>query len=135
MKGTHAKKKLGAVGAMPPNPLSLKTPGEGGGEGGLGGVAYKDRARPPPRDQAIGPGTVLTEVGVTRTQDGLQQRLTHSIRAYVRLCWRGSRGRQPRELWMKAMDSRAQDQDHPLKQALVLHTFSRRAACLAIVVF
>ena len=30
-----------------PAPLSFKTRGEGGG-GGLGGVAYKDRARPPP---------------------------------------------------------------------------------------
>ena len=33
MKGRHAP-KLGAVGAMPPHPLSLKTKG---GEGGLGG--------------------------------------------------------------------------------------------------
>ena len=36
-----------------PAPLSFKTRGGGGGGGGgggLGGVAYKDRARPPPRD-------------------------------------------------------------------------------------
>ena len=33
-------------GTMAPAPLSFKTPG-GGGEGGLGGVAYKDRARLP----------------------------------------------------------------------------------------
>ena len=33
-----------------PAPLSFKTPGGGGG-GGLGGVAYKDRARPPPPGQ------------------------------------------------------------------------------------
>ena len=46
MKGKHAQKDYGAVGAMAPTPLSLKTPGGGGG--GLGGVAYKDRARPPP---------------------------------------------------------------------------------------
>ena len=33
-----------------PAPLSFKTRGGGrGGGGGLGGVAYKDRARPPPR--------------------------------------------------------------------------------------
>ena len=31
-----------------PAPLSFKTRGGGGGAG-LGGVAYKDRARPPPR--------------------------------------------------------------------------------------
>jgi len=41
MKGKHAQKKLSAVDATPPNPLSLKTQG--------GGVAYKDRAWPPPR--------------------------------------------------------------------------------------
>ena len=35
MKGKHAQKKFGAVGAMPPNPLSIKT--RGGGGGGLGG--------------------------------------------------------------------------------------------------
>ena len=45
MKGKHAQKNFGAVGAMAPTPLSLKT--QGGGEGG-GGVAYKDRGRPPP---------------------------------------------------------------------------------------
>ena len=42
MKGKHAQKNFGAVGAMAPTPLSLKTPGGGGG------VAYKDRAWPPP---------------------------------------------------------------------------------------
>ena len=47
MKGKHAQKNFGAVGAMAPTPLSLKT--QRGGGGGLGGVAYKDRARPPPR--------------------------------------------------------------------------------------
>ena len=36
---------------MAPTPLSFKT--RGGGGGGLGGVAYKDRARPPPRDCRI----------------------------------------------------------------------------------
>ena len=41
----HGKKKPGAVGAMAPAPLSFKTRGGRGG----GGVAYKDRARPPPR--------------------------------------------------------------------------------------
>ena len=41
----HARKKLSAVGAMPPNPLSLKT---GGGWGG--GVAYKVQARRSPWD-------------------------------------------------------------------------------------
>ena len=41
MKGKHAQKNFGAVGAMAPIPLSLKT-------WGGGGVAYKDRARPPP---------------------------------------------------------------------------------------
>ena len=41
------KKNFGAIGAMAPTPLSLKTRGGGGG-GGWGGVAYKDRARPPP---------------------------------------------------------------------------------------
>ena len=45
MKEKHAQKIFGAIGAMAPTPLSLKTPGGGGG---LGGVAYKDRARPPP---------------------------------------------------------------------------------------
>ena len=44
MKGKHAQKNFGAVGAMAPTPLSLRT----GGGGGLGGVAYKDWARPPP---------------------------------------------------------------------------------------
>ena len=33
-----------------PAPLSFKTRGGGGG---LGGVAYKDRARPPPRGQDL----------------------------------------------------------------------------------
>ena len=42
MKGKHAQKKLGAVGAMAPNPPSLETRGGGG-------CAYKDRARPSPR--------------------------------------------------------------------------------------
>ena len=48
MKWKHAQKNFGAVGAMAPTPLSLKTRGGGGG---LGGVAYKDWARPPPRGQ------------------------------------------------------------------------------------
>ena len=48
MKGKHAQKNFGAVGAMAPTPLSLKTRGGRGGRG-LGGVAYKDRARPPSR--------------------------------------------------------------------------------------
>ena len=49
MKGKHAQKNFGAVGTMAPTPLSLKSGGGGGGGGGggLGGVAYKDRARPP----------------------------------------------------------------------------------------
>ena len=42
----QAQKNISAVGAMAPAPLSLKTRGVGGG---AGGVAYKDRARPPPR--------------------------------------------------------------------------------------
>ena len=33
MKGKHAKKNFGAVGAMAPTPLSLKTLGGGGGWG------------------------------------------------------------------------------------------------------
>ena len=54
MKWKHAKKNFSAVGAMAPTPLSLKTQGVGGrGGGGLGGVAYKDRARPPPYDLNI----------------------------------------------------------------------------------
>ena len=40
MKGKHAQKKVGAVGAMPPNPLSLKTRGLGGGS--------HTRSPPPP---------------------------------------------------------------------------------------
>ena len=59
---THSiKKKIGAFGARE---FSLETlvggrPGTtifqnpGGGGGGLGGVAYKDRARPPPRGQGL----------------------------------------------------------------------------------
>ena len=43
MKGKHAQKKFGAVRTMAPTKLSFKTRG-----GGLGGVAYKDRAQPPP---------------------------------------------------------------------------------------
>ena len=39
MKQKHTQQKRGAVGAMPSNPLSLKS---------RGGVAYKDRGRPPP---------------------------------------------------------------------------------------
>ena len=31
MKGEHAQKKLSAIGAMPPNPLSFKPGGGGGG--------------------------------------------------------------------------------------------------------
>ena len=46
MKGKHAQNNFGAVGAMAPTPLSLRARGGGGG---LGGVAYKDWARPPPR--------------------------------------------------------------------------------------
>ena len=38
MKGKHPQKNFGTVGTMSPTPLSLKT---------WGGVAYKDRARPP----------------------------------------------------------------------------------------
>ena len=34
MKGKHAQKYFGAVGAMAPAPLSLKAPGGGGGAGG-----------------------------------------------------------------------------------------------------
>ena len=45
MKGKDAQKNFGAVGTMAPTPLSLKT---WGGEGGAGGVTYKDRAQPPP---------------------------------------------------------------------------------------
>ena len=52
MKGKHAQNNFGAVGAMAPTPLSLKTPPRGGG-GGLGGVAYKDWARPPPGEWQI----------------------------------------------------------------------------------
>ena len=37
----HAKKDVGAIGALAPAPLSLKTRGRGGGAGG--GVAYKDQ--------------------------------------------------------------------------------------------
>ena len=49
MKGKHAQKKLAA---MAPTPLSLKT--RGWGWGGAGGcVAYKDRARPPPRETGL----------------------------------------------------------------------------------
>ena len=44
MKGKHAQKNFGTVGAMAPTPLFLKPPQGGGG----GGVAYKDRAHPPP---------------------------------------------------------------------------------------
>ena len=57
------KKKIGAFGAGQfslgtlvggrPGTTIFQNPGGGGGEGGggggLGGVAYKDRARPPPR--------------------------------------------------------------------------------------
>ena len=52
------KKKIGAFGARQfsletlvggrPGTTIFQNPGGGGG-GGLGGVAYKDRARPPPR--------------------------------------------------------------------------------------
>ena len=45
MKGKHAQKNFGTVGAMAPTPLFLRIPGLGEG---LGGVTYKDRARPPP---------------------------------------------------------------------------------------
>ena len=41
MKTWHTLKKGGAVGAMPPTHYLSKP-------GGLGGVAYKDRAQPPP---------------------------------------------------------------------------------------
>ena len=46
-------KKFGAVGGMAPTPLSFKTPGGGGG---LGGVAYKD-CPPPPRNYTSSPGS------------------------------------------------------------------------------
>ena len=49
MKGKHAQKNFGAIGAMARAPLSLKTRGQGErGGGGLGDVTYEDRARPPP---------------------------------------------------------------------------------------
>ena len=57
MKGKHAQKNFSAVGAMAPTPLSLKTRGGGGG---LGGVAYKDWTRPPPRGHTGGPPLVST---------------------------------------------------------------------------
>ena len=55
MKEKHAQKNFGA---MAPTPLSLKTQG-----GGLGGVAYKDRAWPalPPPPVAT-PITVKTQI-------------------------------------------------------------------------
>ena len=53
------KKKIGAFGAGQfsletlvggrPGTTIFQNPGGGGGGGGLVGVAYKDRARPPPR--------------------------------------------------------------------------------------
>ena len=49
MKRKHTLNKGGAVGAMPPT-LYVSKPGGGGG--GLGGVAYQDRARPPPRGRS-----------------------------------------------------------------------------------
>ena len=55
MNKKHAQEKRGAVGAMPPNPVSLKT--QGGGGGGWGGVAYKDRP-PPPRGDIV-PNTLF----------------------------------------------------------------------------
>ena len=39
---------LGTLAGGRPGTTIFQNPG-GGGEGGLGGVAYKDRARPPPR--------------------------------------------------------------------------------------
>ena len=70
MKGKYAQKNFGAVGAMAPTPLSLKTRGGGGG---LGGVAYKDWARPPPRAFT---NTVNTKQHTTQftTQHTTQQR-------------------------------------------------------------
>ena len=59
------KKKIGAFGAGQfslgtlaggrPGTTIFQNPGGGGGGGGLGGVAYKDRARPPPRGLAPPP--------------------------------------------------------------------------------
>ena len=56
------KKKIGAFGARQvslgtlvggrPGTTIFQNPGGGEGGGGLGGVAYKDRARPPPRAMA-----------------------------------------------------------------------------------
>ena len=47
MNGKHVQKKLGAVGTMPPNALSLKPRGRGGGWG------YKDRAQLCPKHSTI----------------------------------------------------------------------------------
>ena len=51
-----------------PAPLSFKTRGGGGG-GGLGGVAYKDRARPPPHGAQGESATELPQ-GVWKVHDG-----------------------------------------------------------------
>ena len=52
MKGKHAQKNFGAVGAMTPTPLSLKTWG-GGGEGW--GVLHTRTAPPPPVEKTRNP--------------------------------------------------------------------------------
>ena len=48
MKGEYVPKNFGAVGAMAPTPLSLKTPRGGGGGLGAGGCRIQGPGLPPP---------------------------------------------------------------------------------------
>ena len=58
MKGKHAQKNFGAVGAMAPTPLSLKTRGGGGGRGAGGSCILGPGPAAPPWGGGAGVGTV-----------------------------------------------------------------------------
>ena len=54
-----------------PAPLSFKTRGGGGG---LGGVAYKDRARPPPRGHPLNGTSLQSGAGRRNNANGCEKR-------------------------------------------------------------
>ena len=60
MKGKHAQKNFGAVGAMAPTPLSLKTRGGGGG-GGWVSHTRTGPGRPPVAASNVWAGRTVRE--------------------------------------------------------------------------
>ena len=90
-------KKFNAVGAMAPTPLFFKTRGGGGG---LGDVAYKDRAQPrPPGEEWSLPSSFLLQCERTHPQHPkvptrlLPPPISH-IEAEVSILFLGKMGKQ-----------------------------------------